>query len=105
MGYNNRNYFVCKQSKLVQMPKHEAIYAAAALLCIPLLVYNKTQRTLITDVSTPLPELYARVIYLCAGRPSRIEQGQIVYNDIPADLAGLLMVAIGQLHPGLRWVN
>lgn len=104
--YNNRHYFIYnQQGKLVQMPKHEAIYAVAALLGIPLLVYNKTQRTLITDVSTPLPELYARVIYLCAGRPSRIEQGQIVYNDIPADLAGLLMVAIGQLHPGLRWVN
>ncbi|BAY84565.1 hypothetical protein NIES267_40610 [Calothrix parasitica NIES-267] len=104
--YNNRHYFVYnQQGKLVRMPKHEAIYAMAALFCIPLLVYNKTQRTLITDISTPLPELYARVIYLCAGRPSRIEQGQIVYKDIPADLAGLLMVAIGQLHPGLRWVN
>lgn len=104
--YNNRHYFVYnQQGKLVQMPKHEAIYAVAASLCIPLLVYNKTQRTLITDVSTPLPEFYTRVIYLCGGRPSRIEQGQIVYNDIPADLAGLLMVAIGQLHPELRWVS
>lgn len=104
--YNNRKYFVNnRQNKLVQMPKQEAIYAAAALRCIPIVVYNRAQRTLTTSISTPLPELYARVAYLCAGRPSRIEQGKIIYDDISPDLAGLLLVNIGQIHPGLRWVN
>lgn len=104
--YNSYHYFVHnQQGKLVRMPKHEAIYAVAAVRCISLAVYNRTQRTLTTDISTPLPELYARVAYLCAGRPSRTEQGQIVYNDISSDLAALLLVAIGQLHPGLQWVN
>lgn len=104
--YNNRQYFVHnQQGKLVRMPKHEAIYAAAALRRIEITVYNKTYSTLTTDISTPLPELYARVAYLGGGTPSRIEQGQIVYNDISLDLAGLLLVNIGQLHPGLRWVN
>ncbi|MBN3898467.1 MAG: hypothetical protein HWQ41_25320 [Nostoc sp. NOS(2021)] len=104
--YNTCHYFVHnQQGRLVRMPKYEAIYAVAALRYLQIAVYNKTQRTLATDVSSPLPEMYARIAYFCAGRPSQIAQGQIVYNEISPDLAGLLLVAIGQNHPGLRWVN
>lgn len=104
--YQVRRYFVCLQKgKLVEMPKREAVYAAAALRGVSLAAYNWNNRTLSTPTSAPFPEMYARIACLSSGRPSRIEQEYLVYDDIAPDLAAFLLVAAGQPHPGIRWVK
>lgn len=95
-------YYVRKKSgKLLRMPKREAIYAAAMLKGMRLIVYDPEAMALTVPLLAPMPELFARAACLCACRPAQIINGRFVYTEVPPDVAAFLMVAAGQPHPGV----
>ena len=95
-------YYVRRKSgMLLKMPKRESLYAAAMLKGIRLIDYKPNAMELSVPLFAPMPELYARAACLCACRPAQIVNRRFVYSDVTPEVAALLMVAAGQLHPGV----
>lgn len=97
-GYSK--YFVhTKRGKLLSISKREAIYVAALLQGIELIHHDLDEQRIRIPFFAPLPELFSRVASMCSGKPSRYVDGYIIYDNVPIDLAILLMVAAGQSYP------
>lgn len=101
--YGHSKYFLhVKRGKLLTLSKRESLYAAAMLNGIQLVSYESARQRLSVPLFAPLPELYSRTACLCSGRLAQIADSRIVYDQIPDDLAAILMVAAGQPHPGVQ---
>jgi hypothetical protein len=61
--------------------------------------YDPVAKRLSVPHFAPLPELYSRAACLCSGRPARVVDGRITYEEVPSDLAAILIVASGQPYP------
>jgi hypothetical protein len=96
--YGRPRYFVAnRRRRLFEIQnRRDAIYAAAHAEGISLATYEPANRTLSVPVSAPLPEDYARVACLCSGQRAEVQQGWIVYQNMPNDLASVLLTALGQ---------
>lgn len=103
-GYGQNRYFVADSTnKLIPLPKHESIYAAAMLQCFPLAEYNPDLHTLSVPYTAPLPDRFARIACLSSGKPSRYQDGCFVYEHLPPNIAALLLIGIGQPFPSMKW--
>ena len=101
--YGHSQYFVhLKRGKLLALSKRESLYAAAMLNGIQLAEYEPVGNRLSVPLYAPLPELYSRTACLCTGSLPKISNSRIVYDQVPDDLAALLMVAAGQPHPQIQ---
>jgi hypothetical protein len=91
-------YFVSdKRRRLIDVGgRRNALFAAAYMQRIPLGTYDSTTRKISVPISTPFPEEYARVACLCSGRHAYVTQGRVVYEDVPGDVAAVLLVSLGQ---------
>ena len=97
--YEQRTYFLETNGETIELPKREALFAAAALRRVPIAEYHAGARTLTTASSAPLPEPYSRAACVAAGRASLVRNRQIVYECVPAQLAAVLLVGLGQPAP------
>lgn len=101
--YGYPKFFVHrKRKRLFRLPKREALYAAAMLKGVRLAKYDIEHMRLTTPVYAPLPELYARAACLCSGRPAQVADGNINYDGVTPDIAAIVMVGVGQPHPGVE---
>ena len=99
-SHGNSKYFVRRKSgRLIGMPKRESVYAAALLKGVGLMEYEPESMKLSAPLYAPMPETYARAACLCACRPPKIVNGRFVYSEVTPDVASLLMVGAGQVHP------
>jgi hypothetical protein len=99
---SERRFLVCGRHRhLFAMPKREAVWAAAALRGVRLAAYDPARGTLAVPLTAPLPERLARAACLASGNPGRVENGDIRYDGIPPHLAAVILVALGQPHPGV----
>lgn len=74
----------------------EAVYLGALISRRPLLRYDVGAGTLHVPASFPLPRPCARAAALCAGVPSRWLDGERVYAAVPARLAAVIGLLLGQ---------
>jgi len=101
--YGLPRYFVhVKRGKLLEISKRESLYAAAMLKGIELIDYEPPNRRLSVPLFAPLPDLYSRVACLCSGNLATIVNDRLIYDDVPLELAALIMVAAGQRHPNVK---
>ena len=101
--YGRPVYFLhTRKGKLVRMGKREAVYAAAALRGVRLICYEPQTHRLSTPIETPLPEAFARAACLCSGDTAQLINNRLCYDEVPSDIASLLMVAAGQPYPDFR---
>jgi hypothetical protein len=82
-----------------KLPKREAIYAAAAFQHHALIHYHAADRFLSTPIAAPMPEVYTRIACLSSGNPARLQDGRLVYDNVPPIVAATLAVLAGQPHP------
>jgi hypothetical protein len=101
--YEERSYFLEAGGEAIEMPKREAIFAAASTHSARVLKYDAELKELSGPMTAPLPESYARAACVTAGRASILRGDRIVYERIPAQLAGILMVGLGQLPPRFQF--
>ena len=97
--YEERLYFLETDDEAIELPKREAIFAAAAWQRMRVLRYEAGSKELLTPWSVPLPEPYARAACVAAGRASVVRGDCIVYERVPPQLAAVLLVGLGQLPP------
>lgn len=97
--YQERLYLLSRRDETIELPKREALYAAATARNVALARYEPTTRELSTPVFAPLPEAFARAACVSANRPSVMRDGLIIYDDVPVRLATVLLVALGHLPP------
>jgi hypothetical protein len=97
-----RHFVHVRRGKLLKISKREALYAAAMLKGIELIDYEPSDRRLSVPLFSPLPDLYSRVACLCSGKPAAIVNDRLIYDEVPLELAALLMVAAGQQHPNVK---
>ncbi len=101
--YGQCRYFVAtSENRLLALSKRESIYAAAMLRSIPIARYNSDIHTLSVPSTAPLPENFSRIACLSSGKPSRYENGNIVYESLSPNIAALLLVGTGQPFPSLK---
>ncbi len=101
--YGQPRYFVAtSEDRLLALSKREAIYAAAMLRYILLARYSSDIHTLSVPFTAPLPENFSRIACLSSGKPSRYENGNIVYESLSPNIAALLLVGTGQPFPSLK---
>jgi hypothetical protein len=96
-----RLWLVEHQGVRRQLPKREAVYAAAALRPVILARYEPQTRSVRVPFGAPLPEACAQLLCLAAGRPSRPEAGSILYEGVPLLAAALVFETLGQRFPSL----
>lgn len=102
--YSVRRYYVhLRRGTFLQLPRREAVYAAAMLQRVTLIQYNLPTHELRVPVTTPLPQMFSRSACLCTGVQARVENGHIIYNGVPPATAAVLIVAAGQPHPGFEF--
>ena len=104
-SYQERVYLVPRRTDMVELPKREAIYAAASLNEIALAQYHPDTRELRVPLVAPLPEPMARAACVAAGRPSVVRNGLLVYEDVPVRLATVLLVGLGHLPPRFHFCH
>ena len=98
--YGRPKYFLHrKRGHLMRIGKRESIYASAMLHGVRLARYDSVTATLSVPLFAPLPASFSRVACLCSGRPADVVDRRIVYQQVPEDIAAVLMVAAGQPHP------
>jgi len=98
--YQERAYFVqIGRDESLELPKREAVFAAAAMRRALLAHYDVARRELSTPARAPLPEPYARAACVAAGRPSILRGNRIVYEHVPPQLAAVLLVGLDHLPP------
>lgn len=101
--YGQCRYFVVtSDDRLLALSKRESIYAAAMLRSIHIARYNSDIHTLSVPSTAPLPENFSRIACLSSGKPSRFENGNIVYDSLSPNIAALLLVGTGQSFPILK---
>ena len=74
----------------------EAVYLGALISHQPLLRYDVSTKRLHVPAAFPLPRPYARAAAMCAGTPPRWQDGERVYADVPARLAAVIGLLLGQ---------
>jgi hypothetical protein len=98
--FGRPKYFLNRRrNRLLAMQKRESVYAAALLSGVRLVSYDRVARTLVAPLSAPLPEKFARAACLCSGQPPELADGRLLYQDVPLDIAGALLAALGDAQP------
>jgi len=88
---------------LRQLDRTVAVYAAALFNRIRLVSYDREKRSLTVPRAAPLPDSIARVAAACAGGSALVEGDRLVYSDVPADVAAVVMLVLGEPpHPTWR---
>lgn len=81
----------------------EAVYIGALISHRPLLRYNVSTERLYVPAAFPLPRPCARAAAMCAGAPPQWQDGERAYAAVPARLAAVIGLLLGQ--PGLDGVK
>lgn len=100
-----RHYVYGGPRRLLPIGRRESVYAAAHIHQLPLLSYEEDTRVLFVPMRAPLPDTMACTAAACSGAPASIEDGRLAYRDVPAVIAGALLVAVGQRPPHPHWVT
>ena len=104
--HGERRYYVrASRHALHQLDRRTAVYAAGHFNQLALLSYNEETKRLVAPWGVPLPEAMARVAAACSGCPATAHEGRLVYDGVPAVIAGLLMAAAGQRPPDPHWLS
>jgi hypothetical protein len=104
--YGHRQHFLRgSRGMLLKLDKRYAVYGAASLRHRPLLRYDEMERTLSAPLTAPMPEAVARAAAGCSGMPAEVRASELVYQKVPPNIAGILMVAAGQSPPPPRWLT
>lgn len=99
-----RHYVYGGPRGLRPIGRRESVYAAAHIHQLPLVSYDKEMRMLFVPVGAPLPDGMTRTAAACSGAPGSLEDGRLVYRDVPSVIAGALLAAAGQRPPDPHWV-
>lgn len=103
-SYGERTWlFERRKDEWVAVARDIGMYAAASLQKIELARYDGSSSQFQVSRYTPLPHAFARVAALCCGPSSEIPYGYRSYSNVPPDIAGVLLVALGIRHPGVGW--
>jgi hypothetical protein len=101
--YSERAYFLrLDGGELLELPKRLSVFAAAALESVQLAAYDSTSREFSVPVTTPLPEPCARAACLAGGRASGVRAHRILYENVPARLAGIILACLDQPAGDIR---
>lgn len=96
--FGERRFFVhLKKGRFITAGKRESIYLGAAIRNVELAGYE--DRVLSTTIRAPLPELLSRAACCCSGRMSKVIGERIRYEEVPPQIAGAILAALGQKAP------
>lgn len=95
--YGSRaTYVQVSRTRTVRMPKREAVYAAASLSGIPLVLYDADTRCLSAPMHAPLPERCARLASISSGNVGTLNGGRVYYSPVSPRIAEIILAALGQ---------
>jgi hypothetical protein len=88
--------------RFLKLPKRDAVYASAMLQGVTLIRYDTAGCELTVPIAAPLPEKLARIACLCSGLQPSLHDDDLVYSDIPFDIAAAVLIASGQPYPAME---
>jgi hypothetical protein len=95
--YEERAYFVrARDGGITRLPKRFALYAGAAVQGVELARYDSRTLDLVAPAAAPLPEPCARAACLAGGRASVVRNRRVLYENVPARLAGIILASLEQ---------
>ena len=95
--YGRRKTFLQVRKKMiVELPRREAIYAAASLARTPIISYDSVSQGLFVPARAPLPEICARLACISAENVGDLSNGTVRYSPVPRRVARLILASLGQ---------
>ena len=95
--YGRRATYVrVSRTRTIRMPKREAIYAAASLSGIALVLYDGETRRLSAPMHAPLPDPCGRLACTSSGSVGALNGGWIHYSPVSQRVAEIILAALGQ---------
>lgn len=96
--FGERQFYVhLRKRRFVSAGKRESIFLGAAVKGIELVQHDGDG--LSVPIEAPLPELLARAACCCRGVMSELRGERIHYREIPIQIAGAILAALGQRAP------
>jgi hypothetical protein len=95
--YGRRKTFLqVSKKKIVELPRREAIYAAASLARAPIVSYDSVSQGLRVPARAPLPEICARLACISSENVGDLSNGTVRYSPVPRRVARLILASLGQ---------
>jgi hypothetical protein len=95
--YGRRKTFLqVSKKKTVELPRREAIYAAASLARAPIVSYDSVSQDLRVPARAPLPEICARLACISSENVGDLSDGTVRYSPVPHRVARLILASLGQ---------
>jgi hypothetical protein len=95
--YGRRKTFLqVSKKKIVELPRREAIYAAASLARAPIVSYDSVSQELRVPARAPLPEICARLACISSENVGDLSNGTVRYSPVPRRVARLILASLGQ---------
>jgi hypothetical protein len=95
--YGRRATYVrVSRTRTVRMPKREALYAAASLSGIALVLYDAETRRLSAPMRAPLPDPCGRLACISSGSVGTLNGGRVHYSPVSPRIAEIILAALGQ---------
>ncbi len=88
-----------RRSRFLKLPKRDAVYTSAMIQGVTLIRYDAAACELTVPIAAPLPEKLARIACLCSGLQPNIQDGDLIYGDVPFEIAAAVLIASGQPYP------
>ena len=89
-------YVQVSRRRTVRMPKREALYAAASLSGIALVLYDAETRRLSAPMRAPLPDPCGRLACVSSGSVGTLNGGRVHYSPVSPRIAEIILAALGQ---------
>jgi hypothetical protein len=84
------------RTRMVVLPRREAIYGAAALSGVPIVFYDQDHSLLKVPMHAPLPDACARLACISSGSVGTLNDGFVCYENVPPRLAKIIFASVGQ---------
>lgn len=95
--YGRRKTFLqVSNTKILELPRREAIYAAASLARAPIVSYDPVSQDLRVPARAPLPEICARLACISCEHIGDLSNGTVRYSPVPRRVARLILASLGQ---------
>jgi hypothetical protein len=95
--YGRRKTFLqVSKKKIIELPRREAIYAAASLARAPIVSYDSSSQDLRVPAKAPLPEICARLACISCENVGDMSNGTVRYGPVPRRVARLILASLGQ---------
>jgi hypothetical protein len=96
--YGRRKTFLqVSKKKTVELPRREAIYAAASLARVPIVSYDASSQNLWVPAKAPLPEICARLACISSENIGDLNNGTVRYGPVTVRVARLILASLA--HP------